>query len=218
MARWQNAATVQGEKKKNSFDGKLWMLWCGSVQMWQRSQSECEPANIQDTGSTRFGFWVLVGMKRDDITYTYTVGRAVFLKTYLYGLILQQCFLPSKLSPYKASFVLVWMLLSFIVLCFVMFVEMCLCPHLLASLTMTSGLVKRGGGGTWRDEATWTNRGMFSQTDQLRGGIPLKCLFSPTLQLFSSPALSHLLLFSSSHCGEDERSHWHRLWTSPSRR
>lgn len=79
MARWQNAATVQGEKK-NSFDGKLWMLWCGSVQMWQRSQSEWEPANIQDTGSTRFGFWVLVSMKRDDITYTYTVGRAVFLK------------------------------------------------------------------------------------------------------------------------------------------
>lgn len=162
------------------------------------------------------GFWS-AWSEMTSLTLT-QLGVQSFLKTYLYGLILQQCFLPSKLSPYKASFVLVWMLLSFIVLCFVMFVEMCLCPHLLASLTVTSGLVKRGGGGTWRDEATWTNRGMFSQTDQLRGGIPLKCLFSPTLQLFSSPALSHLLLFSSSHCGEDERRHWHRLWTSPSRR
>lgn len=93
----------------------------------------------------------------------------------------------------------------------------CLCPGLLSDYNVMPGFM-------WNpcrdlqwgahDEATRTNRRMFSSnrptTRRHTSQVPFQSNF---VQLFSSLTLSHLF-FSSAHCGEDERRHWHWLWPS----
>ena len=96
------------------------MLLCGSVQ---RTAADVTVESVRVWASYRTpgrrglgsGFWSAWSKMT---SLTLTEGRAVFLVSYFYSLILQQCFLTSILLSYRASFVLVGMLLSFTVLHF----------------------------------------------------------------------------------------------------